>query len=27
VKLPDSIGCETGSTVRYAYGTAHYALV
>ena len=27
VKLPDSIGFETGSTVRYAYGTAHYALV
>ena len=27
VKLPDSIGFETGSTVRYAYGTAHYALM
>ena len=27
VKLPDNIGFETGSTVRYAYGTAHYALV
>jgi NADPH:quinone reductase len=27
VKLPDSLGFETGSTVRYAYGTAHYALV
>lgn len=27
VKLPDSIGFATGSTVRYAYGTAHYALV
>ena len=27
VKLPDSISFETGSTVRYAYGTAHYALV
>ena len=27
VKLPDGVGFETGSTVRYAYGTAHYALV
>ena len=27
LKLPDNIGFETGSTVRYAYGTAHYALV
>ena len=27
VKLPDSIDFETASTVRYAYGTAHYALV
>ncbi|MGZ3267129.1 MAG: NADPH:quinone oxidoreductase family protein [Croceibacterium sp.] len=27
VKLPDSVGFEIGSTVRYAYGTAHYALV
>ena len=27
VKLPDNIGFEIGSTVRYAYGTAHYALV
>lgn len=26
VKLPDSVGFEIGSTVRYAYGTAHYAL-
>lgn len=25
-KLPDSVGFEIGSTVRYAYGTAHYAL-
>lgn len=24
--LPDSVGFEVGSTVRYAYGTAHYAL-
>ena len=27
VKLPDTIGFEIGSTVRYAYGTARYALV
>jgi NADPH2:quinone reductase len=27
VKLPDGIGFEIGSTVRYAYGTARYALV
>ena len=27
VKLPDNVGFEIGSTVRYAYGTAHYALV
>jgi len=27
VKLPDSVGFEIGATVRYAYGTAHYALV
>jgi len=27
VKLPDSVGFEVGSTVRYAYGTAHYALM
>jgi len=27
VKLPDGIGFEIGTTVRYAYGTAHYALV
>ena len=27
VKLPESVGFEIGSTVRYAYGTAHYALV
>ena len=27
VKLPDGIGVEIGSTVRYAYGTARYALV
>jgi NADPH2:quinone reductase len=27
VKLPDGIGFEIGSTVRFAYGTAHYALV
>lgn len=26
VKLPDSVGFEIGSTVRYAYGTARYAL-
>jgi NADPH2:quinone reductase len=26
VKLPDSVGFEIGSTIRYAYGTAHYAL-
>lgn len=26
-QLPDSVGFEIGSTVRYAYGTAHYALV
>lgn len=26
VKLPDGVGFEIGSTVRYAYGTAHYAL-
>jgi NADPH2:quinone reductase len=26
VKLPDNIGFEIGSTVRYAYGTARYAL-
>lgn len=26
-KLPHSVGFETGATVRYAYGTAHYALV
>ena len=26
-KLPDRMGFEIGSTVRYAYGTAHYALV
>jgi NADPH2:quinone reductase len=25
-KLPDTVGFEIGSTVRYAYGTAHYAL-
>lgn len=25
VKLPDSVGFEIGSTVRYAHGTAHYA--
>lgn len=25
-KLPDSVSFEIGSTVRYAYGTAHYAL-
>lgn len=25
-KLPDGVGFEIGSTVRYAYGTAHYAL-
>jgi NADPH2:quinone reductase len=24
--LPDSVGFEVGSTVRYAYGTAHFAL-
>ena len=27
VKLPDGIGFEIGSTVRYAYGTARYALL
>jgi NADPH2:quinone reductase len=27
VPLPDGVGFEVGSTVRYAYGTAHYALV
>lgn len=27
VKLPDSVGFEIGATVRYAYGTARYALV
>ena len=27
VQLPDGIGFDTGSTVRYAYGTARYALV
>jgi NADPH2:quinone reductase len=26
VKLPDGVGFEIGSTVRYAYGTARYAL-
>jgi NADPH2:quinone reductase len=26
VKLPDSVGFEIGATVRYAYGTARYAL-
>jgi len=26
VKLPDSVGFEIGSTVRFAYGTARYAL-
>jgi NADPH2:quinone reductase len=26
VRLPDGVGFEVGSTVRYAYGTAHYAL-
>ena len=26
VKLPDGVGFEVGSTVRYAYGTARYAL-
>ena len=26
VKLPDGMGFELASTVRYAYGTAHYAL-
>jgi len=26
VRLPDGVGFEIGSTVRYAYGTAHYAL-
>lgn len=25
-KLPDSVGFDIASTVRYAYGTAHYAL-
>jgi NADPH2:quinone reductase len=25
-KLPDTVGFEIASTVRYAYGTAHYAL-
>ena len=27
VKLPEGVDFETGSSVRYAYGTAHYALV
>lgn len=27
VKLPEGVGFDIGSTVRYAYGTAHYALV
>lgn len=27
VVLPDGVGMEVGATVRYAYGTAHYALV
>src|ERR1700712_3843187 len=27
VKLPDEVGYEIGATIRYAYGTAHYALV
>lgn len=27
VKLPDRVGFEVGASVRYAYGTAHYALV
>jgi len=27
VKLPDGVSFEIGATVRYAYGTAHYALV
>ena len=27
VRLPDGVSFEVGSTVRYAYGTAHYALV
>jgi NADPH:quinone reductase len=27
VKLPDGVDFEIGSSVRYAYGTAHYALV
>ena len=27
VKLPDSLGFDVGATIRYAYGTAHYALV
>ncbi|MEO7938268.1 MAG: alcohol dehydrogenase catalytic domain-containing protein, partial [Burkholderiaceae bacterium] len=26
MKLPDGMGFETGCTIRYAYGTAHYAL-
>ena len=26
VQLPDNVGFEIGSTIRYAYGTAHYAL-
>ncbi len=26
VKLPDSVGFEIGSTIRFAYGTAYYAL-
>jgi NADPH2:quinone reductase len=26
VKLPDGVGFEVGATVRYAYGTARYAL-
>ena len=27
VTLPDGMGFEVGATIRYAYGTAHYALV
>jgi len=27
LKLPDGVGFEIGATVRYAYGTARYALV
>jgi NADPH2:quinone reductase len=27
LKLPDNVGFELGATVRYAYGTARYALV